>query len=329
MIKNLEIKNFKSIKHIKIEPKKINVFIGEPNTGKSNILEAFGLLSGLRYNPLDLKGFVRFGRIIDLFMDQSIANALSIDWDDYSLTGSFEYSSCKLKMISPSEGTYNWSYNMEGKFDGSNFSTPPMFDQFKYYNFKTLDKFVNNEVSFLIPPYGENLCSLANSNPEIAEIMSLRFREIGYDVSLKPYENKIEILKRKQSVYISIPYHLSSDSFQRIAFYMAAMESNTDSILTFEEPESNVFPFYVANLAESIGMDSNNNQYFIATHNPYFLMSLLEKSPKGHVSVYVSSFDENETTITCLTDNQLDEVRELEHSVFHNLDRFLIKDSVK
>ena len=45
MIKNLEIENFKSIKHLKLDCKPINVFIGEPNTGKSNILETLGVLS--------------------------------------------------------------------------------------------------------------------------------------------------------------------------------------------------------------------------------------------------------------------------------------------
>ena len=38
-IDNIEIKNFKSIRHQKIEGcKRINVFIGYPNVGKSNIL---------------------------------------------------------------------------------------------------------------------------------------------------------------------------------------------------------------------------------------------------------------------------------------------------
>ena len=43
-IDNIEIKNFKSIRHQKIEGcKKVNVFIGYPNVGKSNILEAISL----------------------------------------------------------------------------------------------------------------------------------------------------------------------------------------------------------------------------------------------------------------------------------------------
>ncbi|MBC8229921.1 AAA family ATPase [bacterium] len=45
MIEKLAMKNFKSIKDLEIDCGRVNLFIGEPNTGKSNILEAIGLLS--------------------------------------------------------------------------------------------------------------------------------------------------------------------------------------------------------------------------------------------------------------------------------------------
>ena len=44
-IKSLEIKNFKSIKKLSADCSRINIFIGEPNSGKSNILEALSLFS--------------------------------------------------------------------------------------------------------------------------------------------------------------------------------------------------------------------------------------------------------------------------------------------
>ncbi|QXO95666.1 AAA family ATPase [Methanospirillum purgamenti] len=45
MISNLSIENFKSIKKLGLKCRKVNIFLGEPNTGKSNILEALGILS--------------------------------------------------------------------------------------------------------------------------------------------------------------------------------------------------------------------------------------------------------------------------------------------
>ncbi|MDQ6755365.1 MAG: AAA family ATPase, partial [Bacteroidota bacterium] len=70
-INNIEIKNFKSIRHQKIEGcKRINVFIGYPNVGKSNILEAISFFSFLNKNSeLPLKWFCRFKELIDLFND--------------------------------------------------------------------------------------------------------------------------------------------------------------------------------------------------------------------------------------------------------------------
>jgi len=44
MIQKLQIRNFKSMKALDLKCSRINVFIGEPNTGKSNILETIGLL---------------------------------------------------------------------------------------------------------------------------------------------------------------------------------------------------------------------------------------------------------------------------------------------
>ena len=44
-IKTLDIKNFKSIKHLQLDCKRVNVLIGKPNVGKSNFLEALGVMS--------------------------------------------------------------------------------------------------------------------------------------------------------------------------------------------------------------------------------------------------------------------------------------------
>ena len=42
-IERIQIKNFKSIKSIKFAPRDINVFVGENDSGKTNILRALEL----------------------------------------------------------------------------------------------------------------------------------------------------------------------------------------------------------------------------------------------------------------------------------------------
>ena len=71
MINKLEIKNFKSIKEEKINCKRLNVFIGKPNVGKSNILEAVSMLGG--YNSIKeeriFSEYVRYEKIRNLYYD--------------------------------------------------------------------------------------------------------------------------------------------------------------------------------------------------------------------------------------------------------------------
>ncbi len=78
MIGYLRIENFKSIKHIEIEPSRINVFIGEPNSGKSNILDALGFLSALGHNPVYLPELVRVKKFSEIYHFKKIENPVVI-----------------------------------------------------------------------------------------------------------------------------------------------------------------------------------------------------------------------------------------------------------
>ncbi|HTD95168.1 MAG TPA: AAA family ATPase, partial [Chitinophagaceae bacterium] len=71
-IENIEIKNFKSIRHQKIEDcKRINIFIGYPNVGKSNILEALSFFS-IKMFDLSLPSLLRMDGNATLFFNGNI-----------------------------------------------------------------------------------------------------------------------------------------------------------------------------------------------------------------------------------------------------------------
>lgn len=81
MIKSLVIRNFKSIKYLQLNCKRINIFIGEPNTGKSNILESLGMFSFGAYARYALSGimdFVRLERMSNLFYDENLDEKIEI-----------------------------------------------------------------------------------------------------------------------------------------------------------------------------------------------------------------------------------------------------------
>jgi len=118
---------------------------------------------------------------------------------------------------------------------------------------------------------------------------------------------------------ISYPYTLTSDTLRRIVFYTVAIASNKDSVLVFEEPESNAFPYYTKYLGERIALDQTN-QFFIATHNPYLLSAIIEKARKEDVQVFITYFKDFKTRVKPLTANQLSEL--MEADPFFNMDRF-------
>ena len=138
----------------------------------------------------------------------------------------------------------------------------------------------------------------------------------------RPQENEVEIQKQIDDVGISYPYVVISDTLQRILFYTIAIESNKNSTLIFEEPEAHAFPYYTKFLGEKIALDMTN-QYFIATHNPYLLESIIEKTKKEDINVFVTYFQDYQTKVKRLNSEEISEL--LDSDPFFNLELFIEK----
>jgi hypothetical protein len=323
-IDELEIRNFKSIKHLKINCKRINIFIGEPNTGKSNILEAIGLLSHIWHG--DIKRFVRFEVMTDLFYDRVLDEPFIIGFDQKSLRvkfkdgrfyGYYEITNRTTKEIQ-THSLFNYDY-----YGGASPNQHKDLKKFKFYRFIKRTEFKNQKSEFLQPPDGDNLLAVIMTRKRLRRTLNDLFGNFGYRPLFRPQEGKIEVSKEFEDIIFSLPYSLASETFQRLVFYLAAIHSNKDSILTFEEPEAHAFPYYTKYLAERIALDRNNNQFFITTHNPYFLVSILEKTPKKEVTIFVTSLENYQTKVKPLTEKQKEEILDMGLDVFFNVERFL------
>lgn len=322
MIKTLTIHNFKSIKNLELECKRINIFIGKPNVGKSNILEALGVFSFGGYGG-DLKNFVRFENMANLFYDNDLNEIIELSADRIKFRMGFDGSIFI--------GEY-WYFGEDRKLGEAMFEyngtlrrialVQNPLRHFKFYRFKKLDNFSLGNPGFLLPPNGWNLLAVLLTNKKLKSVVADIFKQYGLRIGFKPQENKIEVVKLLDDVLISYPYSVVSDTLQRIVFYLAAIESNKNSILAFEEPEAHAFPYYTKYLAERIALDENN-QYFISTHNPYFLLSVLEKAPLKDINVFIVYFEDYETKAKPLNREELEEIVSLELDVFFNIDRFL------
>lgn len=83
-IKHLRIQNFKSIKDVTLKPRRVNIIIGEPNVGKSNILEAMSLLGEIVYEQTEkfMGSFIRYEEPRQLFYDNLVANTIKVETDN-------------------------------------------------------------------------------------------------------------------------------------------------------------------------------------------------------------------------------------------------------
>ncbi len=327
MVKKLSIKNFKSIKNIDLSCKKVNIFIGEPNGGKSNIIEALSLMSQGIVSQEISKEVIRYKSMGDLFYDFNINKPVDVFTDqmNYSLTYAIR-----------ENGIPENEFHLELKTNLTNFSSvlkvahdgrivhpgqliPTIF---RYYQYKRLSNFQLGYTPHLSPPFGENLPSLLLSNENYRNWVTEFFETKGFTLTLKPAENEINMSKFVNKSIYSYPYLSISETLQRIVFYIMAIKSNKDAVLLFDEPESNTFPFYTKFLAERIALDESN-QFFLTTHNPYLLLSLIEKSNAENINICIVRMKNYETKITPLNQEQLGEVLDLNSDVFLNLDRII------
>ncbi|MCI0797006.1 MAG: hypothetical protein J4N99_09330, partial [Chloroflexi bacterium] len=79
--------------------------------------------------------------------------------------------------------------------------------------------------------------------------------------------------------------------------------------------------FYTKYLAEMIALDENNNQYFISTHNPYFLMPLMEKAPADELAIFITYYEDYQTKVKPLSRSEMERITEID--VFSNIPAFL------
>jgi len=303
MIRVLTIQSFKSIRKAELNCQRVNLFIGGPNTGKSNLLEALGFLGWCAAPQIPLKGFVRFDLVQNLFYDGLVdAEPMELQIEgkhSLRLAGGFRGGRFRFGPRGHDPEALNLDY--VGNFSGRCLAETGFI---KFYRFQKLEKFESPEVGSLAPPHGQNLVSLILSSRELRQTVADFFMPFELQVVLRPHENAIDLQKQTDNIAVAFPYHLASDALLGIIFHTIAVASNRDATLVFEEPEAHAFPYYTKHLGERIALDKTN-QYFIATHNPYLLTAILEKADKQDLAVFLTHYRDHETRFRLLSEGEV------------------------
>lgn len=342
LIKNLRIKNFKSVRDLSLPCERINIFIGKPNAGKSNILEAISLLgvnfpkqnndpdkflgTTIRYKTLThLFNNFDFRRQIEVFADREVKAVIREGTPDVDFVFQIE-SSIPTKKQKPTKRTnfYIPSLTFMLRANGQRVRAASKNDilpsSVKLYDFKGIVEEQGNGFS-LTPPHGNNLYSIIESYPALRTEIQEFLKPNGLEFLLDVEGQRMSVVQKTETALLSFPLHLVPDTFQRYIFHLAAIMSNRDSVLLFEEPESHSYGPYVYQLAQHILDDEGGNQFFITTHNPYLLTPIMQEGKD--VAVFATWFENYQTRVRRLTNEEIREALDYGVDMFLNLDHFI------
>lgn len=337
MISTLAIERFKSIRSLAFDCRKINVFIGPPDTGKTNILESLFLVSCLGWGRaigphFRLKSDVGFDPLFyRQFFDVPIEIGLSlvsrregINADALKITAAIIGGGEQRRLevtISP------MSHPVQVGFGGN--MTEPRLNWVRYYLYVSSDHWSYRAnlplgASVITPAEGENLLYVARHNSRVYEFLKELVAPLNWRVRFDQSQKTFRLSEVRADEILDYNLDLLSDSLKRLLFYGAILLTSQNAVLVLDEPDVFAFPPYPKTLGEMIAGDETN-QFFLTTHNPYFLAGIVEKASRKDLAVFVCHRDdEGATAVKLLSDEGVSRVIEQGASVFFNLDDFLL-----
>ena len=300
MLNNIEIKNFKGIKDLKLENfSKINFFVGKANTGKTSILEA--LYAFLLKNPNDIMLLLDVRRMhIDsdafqsFFYDYTLEKKPTIKSGDAELIIDCDRNSQYTNISTNKNNTItdlsngineiNFIYkNSQGK---KTFNIKKIFlnlDQIQFQHSLNLEgSFVFpeiNDVDFIYQGsfYDNNLreyLSKIVKEKKKKEDLKKICKDFSEDIE-ELYFSKNKIVIQKTNLKNAINFKLLGEGFKKYIAIQASILSEKKYIL-IDELENGLHYEGIEKLLNAILKTNDDVQFFITTHNLELLQKLSE-----------------------------------------------------
>ena len=327
IINHIHISNFKSLKDVTLDQcRRINLIIGKPNVGKSNLLEAMSLfcLPYLKYTrKRSIQQFIRTENDAELFFDGHVDSPISVKTNKVNVEVKMDNMGLLYSQTNPAHPAQDVAFTI------SNLTIPakknidiPTANPFKCYLYPPAFDKEKLPIPFLLPPGGSNLMNIVSMMPKLKEELRAIFNDYGLKYVFDTNSQEIKVMKEKKPGEIFlIPFHSIADTLQRMIFYKAAIESNSKSALVFEEPEAHSYPPFISKVTQDI-IQSDRNQFFITTHSPYVVNDFLEL-PSDQLAIYLVDFRNGETFVKRASDTEVQEMYEYGIDLFFNTETFL------
>lgn len=335
MITSLTIRRFKSIQSLELPCRKVNVFIGPPDTGKTNILEALALLSRLGWG-LPLGESLRLDKALGfgaLFHRQLFDRPFEIGFvtpeDSHRLTARAVVQAT-LPGIEPKDRGVQalgldtpWA-SVQLAFGGR--QTIPELRAFRSYAYSSSKHWgyaPAGDGAWVLPSQGRNLMYVARHHQRVYDFLKDLIAAGGWKLHFHQGATTFYMSEVRGDDIVDYNLDLLSDSLKRFFFYGAILRTSENATLVFDEPDVFAFPPYPKTLGEMIGQDETN-QFFVTTHNPYFLAGVLAKTKLDDLALFVCQRDDDGDTAARLLDGeQVAEAIEQDADVFFNLEAFV------
>jgi len=324
-IKDIKITNFKSLKNCTISDcKRINLLIGKPNVGKSNILEALSsfTIPFLRENTSKgLNQLIRMESETELFYNGNYHDPARIETELGFVQFSYEKTTgLQIKIETPADlGIYSVDDKLNVKFKRGD----SYISNIRKYAFQQNIPQKKSHGRYLVPPFGTNIFNMIEQDEKLKKEVSSLFAEYRLNLVFDRASQTLRIMQSEenQNEIFLVPYNSIADTLQRIIFFKTAVVTNTDCVLLFEEPEAHSFPPYISHVTQEI-IHKKDNQYFVATHSPFILNDLLENA-REELAVYMVNYENHETNLRQLSAKELHDIYQYGVDLFTNSESYI------
>ena len=317
--------------------RRINVLIGPPNVGKSNILEAMSLYHFADNNiNCGLRDLVRIKDNRDLFNNWNVGNEILVNIDDSHVLNANYGQKGQVEMRFQENSDYltngdNKSHldlykSLSANLDGAIYVTGDSgyeiidFPSIKFYKYQEQPQVLKKGLP-LKAPFGENLLDTLVLHPTLRKsiVQLIKLYNLKLVIELETHEVKFTRFFGDDT-FINVPYYLFADTLKRLIFFQAAIQTNSQSIILFEEPEAHCFEPYILETTNAIKNDTNGNQFFLVTHSSFVVQELLrDQDIRKEVSVFlVDNNEQMETAVKRLEDEHLYDIHTSGIDLFFN-----------
>ena len=355
MIKELQIRNYKSVKAADLSCKRVNVFIGPPYTGKSNILQAIALLNifGDRneiYDDEELFRMLEVSCWADIFWrspDEDpwkphpkpkypvVIRAVQMGGEVVTVKVDNEMEvrpgieegveEDEFHPVECSDSRVAYAVHLSLAYEPVSSTDLTRFVFYRFHPRHRDDRPFFPEKDFLVPPFGYNLEFLLNRDRELKRLIEVYGEDVynGLEVkqSLRGYLYENRAASFKSGAIKEITFRSLSESLQRFIFYLTAVHHNRWMVVAIDDLDP-IYPSFSQCIADAIAT-KRSNQYFISTHDPFFLICLLTEVPTKELNVFWTELDGGETKVCVLTEELEEEILVKDWYAFFKLARHL------